>query len=442
MPAFATLLTPVDASPAIELGNTWSKRILPVGEIEYQGRTLKFSRAYLQGLAAAFAQRAYDQVPLQFADAANTHTNDPERTRGWVTGMELGDDGLYITAELTDRGQEVLSQNPYLGVSARIVEQFQRSDGQFFPAAIQHVLGTLDPRIPGLGAWQEVQLSSESESSVTIDLSSYSFSGQPATAPAADVSLSPQELDDLISAISEANAEEAYGPDFSGAAGEFDAAFSARTRADAAREQARAALDALPPAVRQEDKVARAISRAGHGLYDGQPQMSFAAEQAAVEILMANGGNGPCGPVDEFGRCSARYHDLECGTSQNTDWLASGPPRSTYAASLANFADGLQLDLAPRTVWDDPDDYDQAPAYMPARTVELAHQLAHDWGLDAADVPGFPGTMTGFTDLLRPPGAPVSMQDELLSGMGYELPAADRPSYPGVAQLAQDLGLK
>jgi hypothetical protein len=437
MTAFAALLTPVDASPPIELGNTWSKRILPVGEIEYQGRTLKFSRAYLQGLASAFRDRAYDQVPLQFADAANTHTNDPERTRGWVTGMELGDDGLYITAELTDRGQEVLSQNPYLGVSARIVEQFQRSDGQFFPAAIQHVLGTLDPRIPGLGAWQEVQLSSESESSVTIDLSSYSFSGEPAPAPAADVSLSPQELDDLISAIAEVDAE-GYGPDFSGAAGEFDAAFSARTRADAAREQARQALDALPPAVRQEDKVARAISRAGHGLYDGQPQMSFAAEQAAVEILMANGGNGPCGPVDEFGRCSARYHDLECGTSQNTDWLASGPPRSTYDAALSNFADGLNIDLAPRQVWDDPDDEDQAPAYMPAATIELAHQLAHDWGLDAGE---FPAT-TAFTDLLRPPGAPVSIQEELMADMGYELPAADRPSYPGVAQLAQDLGLK
>ena len=70
-------------------------------------------------------------------------------------------------------------------------------------------------------------------------------------------------------------------------------------------------------------------------------------------------------------------------------------------------------------------------SYMPQQTVELAHQLAHDWGLDAT-APGFPGT-TGFTDLLRPPGAPVSVQDELLAGMGYELPAADRPAYPGVS---------
>ena len=181
MTAFATLLTPVDASPAIELGNTWRKRILPVGEIEYQGRQLKFTRGYLQGLVAAWRDRAYDQVPLQFADAANTHTNDPERTRGWITGMEVEPDGLYVTAELTERGQRTLADNPYLGVSARIVEQFQRADGKFYPAAIQHVLGTLDPRIPGLGAWQAVEMANES--SVTIDLSNLSFAGAPAHRP-------------------------------------------------------------------------------------------------------------------------------------------------------------------------------------------------------------------------------------------------------------------
>ena len=94
--------------------------------------------------------------------------------------MELEPDGLYVTAELTERGQRTLADNPYLGVSARIVEQFQRSDGKFYPAAIQHVLGTLDPRIPGLGAWQAVEMANES--SVAIDLSNLSFAGEPAPA--------------------------------------------------------------------------------------------------------------------------------------------------------------------------------------------------------------------------------------------------------------------
>jgi hypothetical protein len=171
----AAVLTPFTSADAVELGNRlWRKRVLPVGEVEYKGRTLKFTRDYLGRLVQAFQNRAYDQVPFQLADAQNSHTNDPERTRGEVTAMELGDDGLYITAQLTEDGEKVLAANPKLGVSARIVEGYQRSDGKFFGEAVQHVLGTLDPRIPGLGAWQAIEAASPEPESV-LDLSGESF---------------------------------------------------------------------------------------------------------------------------------------------------------------------------------------------------------------------------------------------------------------------------
>ena len=51
--------------------------------------------------AEAFRSRAYDQVPFQLADSKNTHTNDPERTRGQILDLELGEDGLYALAEVT-----------------------------------------------------------------------------------------------------------------------------------------------------------------------------------------------------------------------------------------------------------------------------------------------------------------------------------------------------
>ena len=285
MSAFASVITPFDASPAIELGNQWRKRILPVGEISYQGRTLRFSREYLQGLVRAWQDRAYDQVPFQLADASNTHSNDPERTRGWITDMQLADDGLYVTAELTPRGQRVLSENPYLGCSARIVEQFQRADGKFYPAAVQHVLGTLDPRIPALGPWTEVQLANES--SVVIDLSSYAFSGEPApvTADPFDA-LTDAELDQFIDAISEVEEEAGMpydDPGYASAAQEFDAAFSQRAAADAAREAARfefEQMDLIRPARRAEDRMARIMAKAGAGLYSGQ-EYGFSAEAGA-----------------------------------------------------------------------------------------------------------------------------------------------------------------
>jgi hypothetical protein len=173
----AAVLTPFHGSQAVELGNRlWRKKVLPVGDVEYKGRLLHFTKDYLGQLVTAFQSRAYDQVPFQLADAHNTHTNDPERTRGEITAMELGDDGLYVTAALTPEGEQVLAANPKLGVSARIVEDYARSDGLHFPAAIQHVLGTLDPRIPGLGAWEAIEAASPVPDTV-IDLSASVFAG-------------------------------------------------------------------------------------------------------------------------------------------------------------------------------------------------------------------------------------------------------------------------
>ena len=93
----AAVLTPFTAAEAVELGNrVWRKRVLPVGEVEYKGRMLRFTKDYLGGLVRAFQSRAYDQVPFQMATHDNAHSNDPERTRGEITAMELGDDGLYV----------------------------------------------------------------------------------------------------------------------------------------------------------------------------------------------------------------------------------------------------------------------------------------------------------------------------------------------------------
>ena len=446
MSAFATILAPASYGTAIELGNaTFRKKLLPIGSIQYQNRTLNFTREYLQGLVRAWRDGAYDAIPVQFADASNAHTLDPERTRGQVTSMELADDGLYVTAELSERGQQVLSEHPYIGVSARIVEQYARSDGKFYPAAVQHILATTDPRIPNLGSWQPVDMANET--SITIDLSSYAFAGEPA--PAASASpfegLSDSELADLIDAMDEAGLLDVgsttpevpvHDPAYSAAAEQFDAAFSARAAADAAREAARAefdAMDLIRPAVRSEDKMARIMARASAGLYDGR-QADFTAEAASVEILLANGGHGPCGPADEFGRCSSRFHEAGCSHGVGVDWQASSPPRSTGEASLANLADELALDLTPRTVWGDVDG--DEPSYeVPQATIELAHSLATDWNL-LGDGPSRPQGLTARA------GPPLSTYDAMYAEMGYELPAQPQPSLPGISELARSMGLK
>lgn len=263
----AALLTPWTRGQAVELGNQrWEKRVLPVGSIDYMGRTLNFTPEYLAGLEQAFRSGAYDYVPFQLADHDNRHTNAVERFGGTIIDMRAKPDGLYVVLDPTPSGEKVLKENPYLGVSARIVEQYSRADGQFYPAAVQHVLGTHDPRITGLGPWQAIEASNTPQ--LVIDLTGASFtgeevpmpdlndrqqanlskllnmdpaaldrlvSGQPAPQAQTDDQLSDQELADLIDAMDD--------EDLAALESEFYAETGAGTQATGLSYEAQMAID-------------------------------------------------------------------------------------------------------------------------------------------------------------------------------------------------------
>ena len=160
MPGNTAFLTPYAKGEARIIGKRlFRKKLLPVGEIDYEGQRVRFDRDFLATLVDSFDANAYDQVPFQLANDKNQHTNDPERTRGEVRALDLQPDGLYMTVSTTDEGAKVISENPRLGVSARIVNGLRRADGKAFKAAIQHALGTLDPRINGLGPWEAIEAS-------------------------------------------------------------------------------------------------------------------------------------------------------------------------------------------------------------------------------------------------------------------------------------------
>jgi hypothetical protein len=164
----------------------WRKQVLPLGTIDYKGRKITFSREYLSSLVKAFGDKAYDVVPFQFADAANSHSNAPEQRRGTVRDLELTDDGLDIIVEAGQDAAKHLAEYPDLGVSARIVEAYDRADGKFFPAAIQHVLGTLDPRITGLRPWQAIDAANDDGD--VLDLTGEQYTVPTPPAPTVTVS--------------------------------------------------------------------------------------------------------------------------------------------------------------------------------------------------------------------------------------------------------------
>lgn len=171
------ILTPFEFSGTETLSRRlYRKKVLPVGSISYNGRKIDFTKDYLNTMVQSFNDGAFDNIPLQFADADNKHTNAPERYRGDVVAMSLQDDGLYVTVAATPEGAKILEENPKLGISARIINDYDRADGKHYAAAMQHVLATHDPRIPGLGSWDNVDSFSNADESDIIDLTGKEFS--------------------------------------------------------------------------------------------------------------------------------------------------------------------------------------------------------------------------------------------------------------------------
>jgi len=200
-------VTPKDDSPFIELSNgngpgLFRKRILPKGSIKYAGRTVTFNDTFLNNIVDGFKKGAYDQASFCFANKENDHKVTPKDWGGEVKGLEVADDGLYATMELANDAAQLVRQNPKLGVSAGVKVNYTReADGAAFPAALHHVLGTLDPKVTDLGEWQELSLANENET--VTDLSGEVWLAQPT--PVQTAQPTPQEIEDALLAIRLAN---------------------------------------------------------------------------------------------------------------------------------------------------------------------------------------------------------------------------------------------
>jgi hypothetical protein len=214
------------------------------------------------------------------------------------------------------------------------------------------------------------------------------------------------ELDAIVAAA-EALADEAdAGAGRDAALGQYNEVFTNHVAAEQQRQQARAEADLadlMHPPRTDEDKVARALQRIQAGIYDVPQPLSAPAIRA--------GGREPCGPPDSYGRCSSRYHGLDCLHGISTDWMASGPSRAAYESRLA--------------MANQPDPQDWQPPVIPARAVELARQMSA--GLGDGGVPS-------WDDLLG------SEPGDLYAGLADGAEPV-RPAYPGISELRQRLGL-
>jgi hypothetical protein len=211
-------LFPFEETEVVELGEgLWKTKILPFGTIRLSdGRDLKVDHNYIRPVMEAFSAGAFDQISLQMADENNKHTDDPERHRGEITGLEVADDGLYASVRTTPEGTETLKKNRKLGRSVRILDGYVRHDGKVFKRALHHVLATLSPRVQGMGRWELVKEFSHAAAEWDVlDLTESSplpvSSGGGDTGGGGMPDIAPDELDAMTQSAEDDFAEQELG---------------------------------------------------------------------------------------------------------------------------------------------------------------------------------------------------------------------------------------
>ena len=182
--------------PVIELGSsatatgngTFRKEIWRIGDINYNGRKVRFTSDMLKQAYANWKKKPFEYVPFQFLHRSAAGEDHPRDYAGRVTSLSLDDEEnptkMYADFSLTDEAKKIVEHNPAFGVSVKVHPNFVHpSTGQYYGPTLLHVAGTHFPRLGEMGEWKAIQAGIDPEDE-TIDLSAGEFEG---TAPDEDV---------------------------------------------------------------------------------------------------------------------------------------------------------------------------------------------------------------------------------------------------------------
>jgi hypothetical protein len=257
------------------------KQILPMKSVHYtakdgQRRTLDFTPEYLADLAR---MEGIDKIGFLLADKDNSHTMDPERWRGDVVKMEVrtegGNPGLYGKVVFPNReAANAVLNNPELGVSARIREGIQRSDGSTVARGIIHVLGTLDPQVSGMAPWATADLSHDEGEMIDLSGKEYVTMTDPKTveAPKAITDYTEEDIDkmskdELDAFLTQVNTE-------------YEAALAADPKAPAVVEPKAEVTEPAKEPVKEPELVGADMSKVHEDIELANSRAAFAESQA------------------------------------------------------------------------------------------------------------------------------------------------------------------
>ena len=175
--------------PVVELGNAataigdgvYEKEIWRVGDINYQGRKVRFTPAMLKAAYENWKKKPFAYVPFQFLHRSSAGEDHPRDYAGRITSLSLDDEEnptkMMAQFSLTDEAQKIVQHNPEFGVSVKVHPNFVHpSTGQYYGPTLLHVAGTHFPRLGEMGEWKAVKAGIDPDDE-TIDLSAGEFEG-------------------------------------------------------------------------------------------------------------------------------------------------------------------------------------------------------------------------------------------------------------------------
>jgi hypothetical protein len=131
----------------------WRKQVMPFGVVPWRGKELNFTPAYLNDIAAAFADGAFDLVPFMAENPEWGTSIDPALYRGPVCGLEVVGDGMDALVLVGAETDAWLDADKKRGAAARLIENY-RTPGRTFPVAMASLHATRSPGITMLRPWK------------------------------------------------------------------------------------------------------------------------------------------------------------------------------------------------------------------------------------------------------------------------------------------------
>lgn len=164
-------LDTVNTKPATKVGKrVWRKQVLRFGKWEHPqdpSRTLDVTPGLVQRLAENFRDGVRDVVAVP-----SEHTDDWQKNRGRVVGLEPAADGLYATLEVDPSTDKDIEEGRALAVSAMFDEDYYDLESRERKGPVmRHICLTNVPVVKRLKGFEPVLLSEGVQPSDVVFLS-------------------------------------------------------------------------------------------------------------------------------------------------------------------------------------------------------------------------------------------------------------------------------